>query len=319
MESTNKKIPQQSSLRFLPSRIINGKKFRAVANKIYSTPLNETFHQFIEHHAIELIGDDWWIEQDEKRKEEQSCLFQWADEFYKAGVQSKKKDPLQKIIAIPNTGPRLCWMLFCYDLLCLEHRFSLPKELIERLKDRIFFQSARYELSIAAILIKAGFEIKWIKRSDKKSCELIATHNKTSWSFGVEVKSKRTPTVLNESGQACNDIKPLKRLLKKALKQTPENLGYVIFIDQNQDGLDEKKLVDQANLALKNCIKTSSQNNPSPFSLIVFTNFPFHYVDDGRVQYALANPPHSSYPIPLEVQQAIEDGLYYYSHIPDEM
>ncbi len=319
MENTTNRIPQQSNIRFLPATIVDGKKLRAVGNKICWTPLNGTFHQFLEQHAIELIGDDWWIDQDKKRKDDQSCLFQWADEFYKAGVQSKMEDPLQKVIAIPNTGTRLCWMLFCYDLLCLEHRLSLPKELIERLKDSVSFQSARYELAIAAILIKAGFEIKWIKRSDKKSCEFIATHVKTSWSFGVEVKSKRIPNVLNEAGQTCNQTKPLKRLLKKAIKQAPEGLGYVIFIDQNQDGLEEKKLVDQANLALKNCTEKFSEHNPSPFSLIVFTNFPFHYVNDGRVQYASACSPYSAYPIPLEVQQAIEDGLHYYSHIPDEM
>jgi len=321
MENFTKRIPQQTSLKFVPSTVINGIKLRAVADKIYSTPLNGTFHQFLEQHAIELIGDNWWIEQDEKKKNEQSCLFQWADEFYKAGIESKIANPFQKIISIPNTGARLCWMLFCYDLLCLEHRFALPKELIERLKDSVSFQSARYELAIAAMLVKAGFDIMWIKRSDKKSCELMATHRKTCWSFGVEVKSKRTPNVLNESGQESNnnDIKPLKRLLKKALKQAPENSGYIIFIDQNQDGLDEKKLVDQANLALKNSVKTSSEDNPNPFSIIVFTNFPFHYLDDGSVKYSFACPPHPKYPIPLEVQQAIEDGLYYYGHIPDEM
>ena len=39
MENITKRIPQQSTLRFLPSMITDGKKLRAVANKIYSTPL----------------------------------------------------------------------------------------------------------------------------------------------------------------------------------------------------------------------------------------------------------------------------------------
>ena len=234
----------------MPSSIINGKKFRAVGNKIYATP-NGTFYQFLEDRAIELIGEDWSIEHESKNKDEQSCLFKWADEFYKAGLSIKIKNPHQKMISIPNTGIRLSWMLFCYDLLCLEHRFALPEELIKRLKDNVSFQSARYELAITAILIRADCDVVWIEPSKNKSCELIATHRKTSWSFGVEAKSKRYPGVLNESGQRKDDIKRLNKLLKKALKQVPENIGYLIFIDQNLNGLDEAKLRNQANSALK--------------------------------------------------------------------
>ena len=96
-------------------------------------------------------------------------------------------------------------------------------------------------------------------------------------------------------------------------------MGYLIFIDQNLDGLDEAKLIHLANSALKNCLKESSEDNPNPFSSIVFTNFSFHYLDDGVVKYAFACPPHPKYPMPLEIQQAIDDGLYYYSYVPDEM
>jgi hypothetical protein len=319
MESLTNRIPQQSNFRFLPSTIIDGKKFRTVANKIYATPLNGTFHQFLEQHAIELIGDEWWIEQESKCKDEQSCLFKWADEFYRAGLEIKINSPQQKMISIPNTGTRLCWMLFCYDLLCLEHRFALPKELIARLKDNVSFQSARYELAIAAMLVRADFDIVWIKTSNKKSCELIATHRKISWSFGVEVKSKRYPGILNEAGQKNDDFRRLNKLLKKALKQVPENTGYLIFIDQNLDGLNENKLINLANSALKNCVKESSKDNPNPFSSIVFTNFPFHYLDDGIVKYAFACPPHPKYPMPAEIKHAIEDGLYYYSYVPSEI
>lgn len=319
MENSTVRVPQKSNFRFLPSTIIDGKKFRAVANKIYTTPLNGTFHQFLEEHAIELIGEDWWIEQGSKNTNEQSCLFRWADEFYRAGLDIKINNPHQKMISVPNTGTRLCWMLFCYDLLCLEHRFALPKELIERLKGNISFQSARYELAIAAMLVRADFDMAWIQPSDKKSCELIATHRKTLWSFGVEVKSKRYSGIMNEIGQKNDDVKRLNKLLKKALKQVPENMGYLIFIDQNLDGLDEGKLIHLANSALKNCVKESSEEEPNLFSSIIFTNFSFHYLDDGVVKYSFACPPHPKFPMPIEVQQAIEDGLYYYSNVPSEV
>jgi len=58
MENLTKRVPRQSNFRFLPSTIFDGKKIRAGADKIYTTPLYGTFHQFLEQHAIALIGDD---------------------------------------------------------------------------------------------------------------------------------------------------------------------------------------------------------------------------------------------------------------------
>lgn len=43
--------------------------------KFFSTPQKGTFHQFLEQHATELIGDDWWLVQESKNNNEQSCLF----------------------------------------------------------------------------------------------------------------------------------------------------------------------------------------------------------------------------------------------------
>lgn len=320
MENLITRVPNPSSFQFGLCTIINGKKFRTVGDKVYETSINGTFHQFLQNHAIELLGSDWWIEQEEtKSEDEQCCLFKWANEFYKAGTSIKIQHPHQKMIAIPNTGTRLCWMLFCYDLLCLEHRGVLTEKLIRKLRAKVSFQSARYELAIAAVVIRADCDLVWIK-SKEKSCEFIATHRETSWSFGVEAKSKHYPKVYNEPEQGVNKGRErLNNLLKKALKQAPRNTGFLIFIDQNLDGSNDSKLMHLANSVLKNCIKPSSPENPSIFSSIIFTNFPFHYLDNGVVKYALACPPHPKYPMPTKVQQAIEDSLYYYSYIPNEI
>lgn len=66
--------------------------------------------------------------------------------------------------------------------LCLKHTISLPTQLrfIEWLKANLSFQGAKYEIAIAASIVRAGCDIQWIdhKASEKgqKTCELIATH-----------------------------------------------------------------------------------------------------------------------------------------------
>jgi len=61
-------------LHFVPSLLSNGRRLRAVANEIWSGSPNSTFYEFIEDYAINLIGDSWWIEQEEETsKNEQNA------------------------------------------------------------------------------------------------------------------------------------------------------------------------------------------------------------------------------------------------------
>lgn len=277
----------EPNINFLPSVINSRGKLRAIADKIYITPLNGTFPQFLEDHTIELIGNQWWLQQERTKKDDQSCLFRWVDEFYRTGFELKIKNPLLKLISIPNEGTHLSWMSFCYDLLCLEQKFALPKALIKRLTKNQDFQSARYEVAIGAVFVRAGFDITWIDPSHKtKSCEFMATHRRTGYTLGVEAKSKPRSNVLNE--KRVNLKEEVTSLLKDALEQTPAEKGFLIFIDLNlNSNTDEEKFMNQANIALEKAIKPSSNENPHSFSLITFINFPFHH-GESKVNYAFA-------------------------------
>ncbi len=47
----------EQHLHFVPSLLSSGRRLRAVANEIWSGPLNSTFYEFIEDYGINLIGD----------------------------------------------------------------------------------------------------------------------------------------------------------------------------------------------------------------------------------------------------------------------
>lgn len=180
----NFRHPVEPHLHFVPSLLSNGRRLRAVANEIWSGSPNSTFYEFIEDYAINLIGDSWWIEQEEETaKDKQNVMFQFADYYqrHKQQILLKSKETGEPPLIYPS-GPILFWLALCYDLFCLKHKFSLPEplNLIERLKSRPAFQGARYEIAVAATLIRAGCDVDWINPKNVsygvKSCELIATH-----------------------------------------------------------------------------------------------------------------------------------------------
>ena len=230
-------------LHFVLSLLSNGRRLRAVANEIWSGSPNSTFYEFIEDYAINLIGDSWWIEQEEETsKDEKNAMFLLADYYqkHKHQILLKSKETGEPPLIYPS-GPILFWLNLCYDLFCLKHKFSLPEplKLIEKLKNRNGFQGARYEIAMAVSLVRAGCDVNWINPKHAifgvKTCELIATHWLTGISFAVEAKSKHRDGVLNQKGifDAKAEHTGVSHLLKEALHKDSQNLPLVIFIDLN--------------------------------------------------------------------------------------
>src|SRR5205085_11942787 len=91
-----------------------------------------------------------------------------------------------------------------YTLLLVE---KLPKSLLERLRNIGQYQGARYEVAVAAALVRAGFTINWQKgRGETKIYEFDATHKISKETIAVEAKSKVRKGAIHEKG----DIEPLK-------------------------------------------------------------------------------------------------------------
>jgi hypothetical protein len=67
---------------------------------------------------------------------------------------------------------------------------------MERIRLPDQFQGARYELSIAAVFSRAGYEVEWLTARDRKLPEFIATHQTAKTEIAVEAKSRHRPGVL---------------------------------------------------------------------------------------------------------------------------
>ena len=138
------------------------------------------------------------------------------------------------------TGIVACYLGLAYNLYLLAHNVELQKKLIDRLKVPNQFQGAYYELIVANLLIRAGFELELEDEADgtSKHCEFSARSRRTGKKYWVEAKMR---SVVGHFGKTAADgttsTNPLGRLipqLNEAFKK-PAADERLIFIDLNAE------------------------------------------------------------------------------------
>ena len=136
------------------------------------------------------------------------------------------------------TGIVACYLGVAYGLYLLDHNVELQARLIDRLKNPGNFQGAYYELVVASILIRAGFELMLEDETDPsaKHCEFAAVSKITGRRYWVEAKMRSVIGLLGRTqADGGVDDNPLSRLiphLNGALRK-PAKDHRLIFIDLN--------------------------------------------------------------------------------------
>lgn len=264
-----------------------GKRVRAVGNRVYhSLPLEETFHEFLIRLLKDVVGPSWGLAESQKLSEEQHIIVRWIKEMgelFKSG-QGRPEDSKGIIKSIESTGNVQSLLCLAYDIYSVMHCGELPETLIERLKDKDNFQGARYEIAVAAIFVRVGFDIEWIEDKVSKHCEFIATHKETKDKIAGEAKSRHRPGVLETKGN-MPDFSTVKsgveRVYNRALKQQPKDIPFLIFIDLNLPLAPElppfqKKWFPELR-ALVEKHGPPTPDKPDKVTALFITNFSWHY------------------------------------------
>lgn len=159
--------------------VFKGKRFRAVGSTVYSRPLDETFHIFLFRRLSEILGREWFEVEQRKSDTDRHPIVHWFDETQK--ITENASDPKlgKKVLSIKFTGNMKALLSVAYDFYSLQHCSAnvLPK-LLNRLKDKNQFQGARYEIAVGGLVVRSGFDIKWVNDKDKH-CEFIGVHKVT--------------------------------------------------------------------------------------------------------------------------------------------
>lgn len=324
-------------LDFVDSVNYKGQKVRAIWNTVYFRPIKETFHEFLILIAYKLTyGREFHDHQLSLPVEKRHITFRWWMSFCDWGAKNAnniEKTEYGEIFFGEATGDVKSLLQHAYDLYCLQTVNRLPDFIIKKLINPHEFQGTRYEISVAAMIARAGFEIEFLddKFKSEKHCEFIATHKETSQKIGIEAKSKRRKGVLHEEGSfdESTDFKGnIQYLFRNARTQKPEDLPFIIFIDlnlpttPNTEPREKTWVKDIDRIYDKYKIKHSP--NTDPFNALFVTNFAYYYGgNEGK------SPTWESYLIKSDnpenklenewILQDLIESIQRYSEIPKEI
>lgn len=278
------------------SMVKDDTRFRIVWNTLWHYPQHETFHQFLDALVVGTLGREWFEEQLRLPLKNQNAIVKW-----RMAMVELLRRPGDANDAVSTghtiTGPAKAYQCFGYDLYWLQLVHKLPDSVIERLKDFGAFQGARYEVLVAAIFARAGFEVEWIddNKASGKHPEFIATHKVTGKKVGVETKSRQRPGAMNFIGTVSSETHlkgDIFDLYEKAIKQAPAgDIPFLIFIDANVPDSPQKGLPSYSDIPVDSVpwmkeIRDrlvdiwNAATDPTPESAVLITNFPFYYGDN---------------------------------------
>lgn len=318
-------------MNLVPSVVFKGYRFRAIWSTLYYRALSETFHEFLIFVVKLTFGKRWWMSQVRDARNRHAVVAWWFEWCEVTKTREHRLGPDGVTRSGNATGPTWALLQLGYDLFCLQAKNKLPDFMVERLRKHKDFQSVRYELAVAAIMARAGFEIEYLddKAIDEKHCELIATHPGSGLRIGVEAKSRRRAGVLHERGEFSRspDARGLEKLLRKARKQKPAGIPLLIFVDTNlppeHDIPNEEKSLVKDLKGVMERIGGNRPDAPDPHAALFVTNFAYHYGwPDGnsyKGEWILVLPRYTQHPVPMPLLQRIYATTGRYDTIPDEI
>jgi hypothetical protein len=190
------------------------------------------------------------------------------------------KHTLASTVAVMN------FFTVAYDLFVVSDNSTLRERLLKSLRITHQFHGARYELMIAACLVRAGFAIEFSNEevSDKRHSDGSALHRRTGRRYSVEMKAKGRNGILGKPGQ-----KPLpeamscdvSRLLRDAVAKPADN-ERLIFIDMNlpfaPNPKNELWWQHDAIASVRAFEKQPGRAEGCGAGFVLFTNSPAHHM-----------------------------------------
>jgi hypothetical protein len=265
--------------------VAEGQKLGGLGSRVYyNRPPQETFHEFILSILHDVLGKEWREEQTKTTEKHYLMTCFEAARALMTGSQAQNQ-PVPEIKSTIVDGPTKYLLSVAFDVCSLIHAQRLPEDLIARLRGRNEFQGARYELGIAAIFARLGYTIEFLNdpSATEKHCEFYATDPTSGESIAVEAKSRRRPGVLHMEGERSDDTllrAGVARHIREAAQQGPGDRPFLIFIDINSPHAEVETINETWRpeiLKVVNEQYPASPDNPTPFTAVYVTNFPFHY------------------------------------------
>ena len=259
---------------------------RFIWNRIYARPKDETFHQFILYVLSITLGKNWYEAQSKLPSEDQHIIIRWSSALkLRLDLDVPTDAKIGERFELTPTSEIQELLVLADDIDRLQLVQRLPRQIRTRLRSYDHFQGARYEIAVAAMFVRCGFEIEWIDEKAVKHCEFVARHKVSGERIAVEAKSRVRKGALHKKGPTFGPdaILPadVGNLFDKALGQNPDDKPFAIFIDVNLPHQSHKSALEKAWVRdIEHMMKQRpepTESAPAAYSLLALTNFAWHF------------------------------------------
>ncbi|OWQ83066.1 hypothetical protein CDN99_27350 [Roseateles aquatilis] len=270
----------------ISSHTSNETRVLKIGSKEITLPKDQTFLEFLDTYTEHILSSEWWITECEKPDEDAHTVVKWHRQ--QALQKSRLANIKKGFQLIRFTGAMEASARFAYDLYCLSVSNEVQQLLIARLKNAEQFPGAMQEISVAAILLRAGFRLDFEDETDgsTKHHEFTATHIGSGIQYSVE--AKRSEGSINRIG----------RLLSSALRK-PTRHPRLIFINLNKECKDNADFMHLASQTESQFKRLDSQPASAslPPAYVICTNNPWEsrldsieYPTGGLIVYPFRMP-----------------------------
>lgn len=234
---------QQGLGRPIVSMKVGDQQIVAAGNTIYSSATWKTMADFLSYYMKTVLDGQWGNAEIQKPFADRHPIMQWYHEYctYQRDVLGLEKSSEPSVVkSSPMTGVVYCYMGLAYGLYLLKNNVELQARLIKRLKDPKQFQGAYYEVMVANVLIRAGFELTLENEADDtiKHCEFAAVSKKTGKKYSIEAKMRAEAGILGKTKFDGSTDKDATSQLTKHVSEALEKPAHgerMIFVDVNTD------------------------------------------------------------------------------------
>jgi hypothetical protein len=255
-----------------------GGRLVAVKNRLLQSKGWRTFHDFLCDYIKMALRSEWGNAEIAKHLEQRHPILIWYHKLCEH--QRTFINQPGKVHSASMTGAVAAYLHLAYDLYALDHNAELQNKLLARLRNRDQFSGARYEAFVAAMLIRAGFDIEFEAEDDRRTthCEFTASYRGTGKSFSVEVKRRERRRVR------------IGQLFNKALSKHAKH-SRIIFIDINIPDSETEappRYVAEVVDRLRSFEGQPLNGQPRPSAYVFITNTPWeHHLDAPAPQCAV--------------------------------
>lgn len=245
----------------------DGTRAVAVSNKLFFIK-GKTFFDFLGEYIRAVLTPDWGNAELKKPLQDRHLILQWYDAVCR--VQQRAGLDGKQVKAADANAATQAYFQLAYDLYSLDHNAELQAKLLNRIKNPDQYPGARYEIFVAASMIRAGFKDFRFEDEDdrsRKHCEFVATAP-SGRIYSVEAKDRNTV-------EANDVVRPriIKRL-QNALSKAAEH-ERIVFINVDLPNSTSLAEIDvfrtRAARELRRAEAPKSPQHRLPYAYVVLT------------------------------------------------